>query len=130
MIRVTIAVPEAHISDANQLSLCIGYSAADVRTFGDAAWEDASGNRYAVASTLAEEAFAVDAIGDLAEPPWGADMDAAQAAQSLLAVWVLDAPVEEGEVQPDRSAQPGRISAVIGDDPAAALAALILTRVR
>lgn len=125
MIRITIAVPEAHIEAANQLARCIGYTEADGLTYGEAGWQDAGGNRYAVASTLASPAFLTTAVSPLAEPPWGADMAAAAAAQALVAVFgVADA---EGEL-PDMAAKPGRITAIIHDDPQQALAWLGLER--
>jgi len=55
--RVTIAVPEAHTSDANQLALCLGESAADDQTFTTTNWQDADGNLYAVCSTVAKPVF-------------------------------------------------------------------------
>jgi len=110
MIRVTIACPEAHIADANQLSRVLGYSPDDDGTFGAAGWRDAGGARYAVASTLAADAFPVDAAEPLAAPPWGADMEAATRAQALLRI--------------GGSAAPDALVAVIGDDPQAALAEL------
>jgi len=33
--RATIAAPETHIADANQLALCLGESSADDQTFID-----------------------------------------------------------------------------------------------
>ena len=52
-LRATIAVPVAHIADANQLAICLGQSAADDKTFGAATFQDAEGNLYAVSSTVA-----------------------------------------------------------------------------
>ena len=55
--RVTIAVPETHIADANQLALVLGESASDDRTFTAANYQDAAGNLYAVCSTVAKPVF-------------------------------------------------------------------------
>lgn len=115
MMRVTIACPEALIGDANQLALCLGLGPEDAQTYGAACWQDAAGNRYAVASAIVSSRFADDAAVPLAEPPWGADMDAAARAQALILV--------------DEPAGPGHIAAVFGDDAMAALAVLGLTRV-
>lgn len=123
MIRVTIAVPEAHIEAANQLARCIGYTEADGLTYGEAAWQDSEGNRYAVASTLASPAFLTTAIAPLIEPPWGADMTSAEAAQAIVAVF----GVTEDEGSP--AAQPDRITAIVLDDPQAAIAMLGVVRV-
>lgn len=123
MIRVTIAVPEAHIEAANELARCIGYTEADGLTYGEAGWQDSEGNRYAVASTLASPAFVQTAASPLIEPPWGADMAAAAQAQALVAVF----GVAEGEGSP--AAQPDRITAIVNDDPQVAIAMLGLVRV-
>lgn len=114
-MRVTIACPEAHIADANQLALCLGLGPGDAHTYGLPSWQDADGNRYAVASAVVGEAFASAAESPLAEPPWGADMQAAGRAQALIVV--------------DEPAAPGHIAAVFGDDALAALTVLGLTRV-
>ncbi|WP_323041160.1 hypothetical protein [Gemmobacter sp.] len=123
MIRVTIAVPEAHIEAANELARCIGYTEADGLTYGEASWQDSEGNRYAVASTLAEASFVQAAASPLVEPPWGADMAAAAQAQAIVAVF----GVAEDEGSPE--AQPDRITAIVMDDPQAAIGMLRLVRV-
>ena len=84
---ITIAVPAAHIADANQLALCIGYSAADGETYGAPVWQDAGGHLYAVASGQVSEGFPAAAAAPLSEPPWGADMEAAARAQALVAIY-------------------------------------------
>ncbi len=113
-IRITIACPEAHIADANQLARVIGYGPDDGRTCGAALFRDAAGNRYAAPSGLVLPAFVTNAVAPLVEPAWGADMAAAARAQALI---VIGGP-----------AAPGQITAVIDDDPQAALAALGLTQ--
>jgi len=123
MIRVTIAVPEAHIGAANQLARCIGYTEADGQTYGAPSWQDSEGNRYALASTLASPAFVQTAASPLIEPPWGADMAAAAAAQAIVAVF----GIAEDEGSP--AAHPDRITAIVSDDPHAAIAVLGLVRV-
>src|SRR5699024_12430020 len=55
--RITIAVPETHIADANQLALCLGESASDDQTFTSTNWQDDDGNLYAVCSTVAKPVF-------------------------------------------------------------------------
>ena len=115
MIRVTIACPEALISDANQLALCLGLGPDDVRTYGAAEWQDAAGNRYAVASALVGASFTSAAASPLQVPPWGADMAAAARAQALVRLSV--------------PADPGHIAAILEDEAQAAIAVLGLTRV-
>ena len=48
--RLTLAVPEQYMNEANQLALITGLSEADVNTFTSANWKDAEGNLYAVCS--------------------------------------------------------------------------------
>src|SRR5690554_3785377 len=86
--RVTIAVPETYITDANQLALCLGESAADDQTFTAANWQDADGNLYAVCSTVAKPIFAEMAgqpLQALTTPP-DVDLEAATRAQALLVI--------------------------------------------
>jgi len=86
--RVTIAAPAAHIPDANQLALCLGESSADNHTFTVASYQDASGNLYAVASTVTKPIFAEMAGQPLQAPDHarGMDLAAATRAQALLQI--------------------------------------------
>ena len=117
----TIAVPADHIPDANQLALCLGESSADDQTFGVASYQDAKGNLYAVASTVAKPIFAELAGQRLQAPDHapGVDLAAATRAQSLLQI--------NGGV-----AGPDVIAVILGDRLESAqdhIAALGLTRV-
>jgi hypothetical protein len=56
--RATIAAPELLTSPANELALCLGESRADDQTFTTASHQDAGGNLYSVASTVAKPIFA------------------------------------------------------------------------
>jgi len=84
----TIAVPEPLISDANQLALALGESAADDQTFGAASYQDAGGNLYAVCSTVAKPIFAQLASQPLQAPNHapGVDLEAATRAQAQLQI--------------------------------------------
>ena len=86
--RATIASPVTHIADANQLALCLGESSADDQTFNAATYQDAEGNLYAVASTVAKPIFAQVAGLPLQAPDHSPDMDLAAAtrAQALLQI--------------------------------------------
>jgi len=86
--RVTIAAPAAHIPDANQLALCLGESSADNHTFTVASYQDADGNLYSVASTVAKSVFAEMAGQPLQAPDHarGMDLEAATRAQALLQI--------------------------------------------
>ena len=119
--RVTIAVPIAHIQDANQLALCLGESSADDRTFTNASYQDADGNLYAVCSTVAKPIFAQIAGQPLQAPDHAPDMDveAATRAQALLQI--------NGGI-----ANPDVIAVILGDRLESAqdhIAALGLSRV-
>ena len=86
--RATIAAPANHIPDANQLALCLGESPADDQTFDTASYQDASGNLYAVASTVTKPIFAEMAGQPLQAPDHarGMDLAAATRAQALLQI--------------------------------------------
>jgi len=119
--RATIATPAAHIPDANQLALALGESSADDQTFSTASYQDASGNLYAVCSTVAKPIFARLAGQPLQAPAHSLDMDlaAAKRAQSLLQI--------NGGI-----ASPDVIAVILGDRLESAqdhIAALGLTRV-
>jgi len=86
--RATIAAPKHIIQDANQLSLALGESSADDRTFTTASYQDEQGNLYAVASTVVKLVFAEMAGQPLKAPNYSPDMDleAATRAQQLLQI--------------------------------------------
>ena len=116
MATVTIAVPTAHIEDANQLARCIGIGPDDDRTFSFGPnMADAQGNTYTVASGYVSSGFCEIAAGVLQAPAWGCDLAAAQRAQARVRI---------GE-----AATPDTIAAVIGDDLAAALAVMGLSEI-
>jgi len=102
--RATIAVPVAHITDANQLALCLGESASDDQTFTTTNWQDADGNLYAVCSTVAKPVFVELASQPLQAPARVPDVDieAATRAQALLSI-------------NDKPAGPDRIAVILGD---------------
>ena len=86
IIRATIAAPAAHIPDVNALALVLGESTHDAKTFTAARYQDADGNLYAVASTVAKPVFAQAAAQPLQAPDFApdADLEAATRAQSIL----------------------------------------------
>ena len=116
MATVTIAVPTAHIEDANQLARCIGTGPDDDRTFSFGPnMRDAHGNTYTVVSGWVVDYFAQIAMAEFREPAWGCNLAAAQRAQARVRI---------GE-----AATLDTISAVLMDDVAAALAIMGLTPV-
>lgn len=123
--RVTIAVPEAHTADANQLALALGESAPDDQTFTTTNWQDADGNLYAVCSTVVKEVFVTGANSQLTAPSFApdADLEAAGRAQALVNIGSLERPAP---------ATPDSIAVILGNRFESALdqvAALGLTRV-
>ena len=119
--RVTIAAPELLTSPANEVALCLGESRADDQTFIGASYQDADGNLYAVASTVAKPIFAQIAGQPLQAPDHAPDMDveAATRAQALL-------QINGGKATPDV------IAVILGNRLESAqdhIAALGLTRV-
>lgn len=117
---VTIACPAAHVSDANQLAMILGYGPADELTYGGLNWQDAAGNLYACASALVGPNFVSDAQAALARPAWDVEpydvsLAGARRAQALVVLWTDGAmPV----------ASPDHITAIAGMDGLAALAAM------
>ena len=109
--RVTIAVPETHLADANQLALCLGESIHDDQTFTTTNWQDADGNLYAVCSTVAKPVFVELAAQPLQAPARVPDVDieAATRAQALLSI-------------NDKPAAPDRIAVILGDRLESAMA--------
>jgi len=119
--RATIATPDAHVPDANQIALALGESSADDQTFTNASYQDADGNLYAVCSTVAKPIFAQIAGQPLQAPDHAPDMDveAATRAQALL-------QINGGKATPDV------IAVILGNRLESAqdhIAALGLTRV-
>ena len=107
-MRITIACPVTHLADASQFSRATGYGPADEATFTiSPEYQDAEGNRYRVASGIVAAVYPEVATSPLIEQEWGADMAAAARAQALI---VIGGP-----------AAPGQITAIIHDDPQAAL---------
>jgi len=121
-MRLTIACPATLRSDASQLAMVLGYGPDDAETYVALNWQDAGGNLYACASLIVSDAFTTAAQSGLQRPAWDTDniidMDAARRAQAAL-VFSLEAV----EVAPDK------LTACVGDDALATLAAMGLTHV-
>jgi len=107
--RVTIVVPEQHITKANAIALVLGESINDDQTFTQANWQDAQGNKYAVASTVAKDVFLTGASRPLTAPNHAPNADVALAsqAQAILALCTQTSPV---------TANPDQIVVVVGDN--------------
>ena len=121
-MRLTIACPDSLRPDANHFAMVLGFGPADALTYGSLDWQDADGNLYAVASLPVSDAFTTAAQSGLQRPSWDTDniidMDAAWWAQEALVVSLT--PV---------TAMPDKLTACVGDDALATLAAMGLTQV-
>jgi hypothetical protein len=121
-MRLTIACPDALRDDANNLAMILGYGPADAATYVALNWQDANGNLYAVASLPVSAAFTTTAQSGLQRPTWDTDnhvnMAASNRAHAAL-VFSLE-PV---------LAMPDKLTACVGDDALATLAAMGLTQV-
>jgi len=121
-MRLTIACPNALRDDANNLAMVLGYRPDDAETYVGLNWQDAGGNLYACASLPVSDTFTTTAQSPLQRPAWDIDntvnMAGANRAQSAL-VFSLT-PV---------AAMPDKLTACVGDDALAVLAAMGLTQV-
>ena len=90
--RMTLAIPQALMSKANQLALIVGESEYDDNTFTAANWQDKDGNLYAVCSTVIKPVvlglFGIK-LSDISLPPYAEDADitAAQEALDIGIMW-------------------------------------------
>ena len=121
-MRLTIACPDALRADGNHFAMVLGYGPSDAETYVALNWHDVDGNLYACASLPVSDAFTTTAQSGLQRPAWDTDshvnMDAARRAQAAL-VFSLT-PV---------TAMPDKLTACVGDDALATLAAMGLTQV-
>lgn len=127
MTVITIAVPAAHIADANQLSMILGYGPADALTYRNPQWRDAAGNIYAATSAEVGPNFLGKAQSVLTRPGWDMEpyvvsMAGANRAQALVVLWLA------GSKTAAPKAAPGAITAIAGMDGLAALALMGLTQ--
>jgi len=121
-MRLTIPCPDALRADGNHFAMALGSGPADALTYGELNWQDAGGNLYACASLVVSDAFTTAAQSGLQRPSWDVDniidMDAARRAQAALVVSLT--PV---------TAMPDKLTACVGDDALAVLAAMGLAQV-
>lgn len=111
--RVTIAVPQRLIVEANHLACIVGEFSADINTFREANWQDADGNLYAVASTVVKPIFLQAAQGLPETPPHAEGIADRELAQHAL----------------DTLNQPGGIQMIADMEPMEALAEMGLSPV-
>ena len=84
--RMSLAVPQALMPQANNLALITGLSAADINTFTTANWQDKDGNLYAVCSTVIKPVvlglFGIS-LTDITLPAHAVNADITAAQQAL-----------------------------------------------
>lgn len=84
--RMSLAVPQALMTQANQLALIVGESSDDDRTFSNANWQDKDGNLYAICSTVIKPVvlglFGVS-LTDITLPAHAINADVTAAQQAL-----------------------------------------------
>lgn len=93
--RMSLAVPQTLMPQANQLALIVGVSEYDDKTFTSANWQDKDGNLYAVCSTVIKPVvlglFGIS-LTDITLPDHAskADVTAAQQALDKVVMWQGD----------------------------------------
>jgi len=84
--RMSLAVPQALMTQANQLALIVGVSSEDDKTFTTANWQDKDGNLYAVCSTVIKPVvlgmFGIS-LADVTLPAHAINAEVAAAQQAL-----------------------------------------------
>lgn len=88
--RMTLAVPESLMPQANQLALIAGESPEDVNTFTQANYQDTESNKYAVCSTVIKPIVLELLNTPLEDSPLkaeGADLTQAQAAMDKVIMY-------------------------------------------
>lgn len=129
-INLTIAVPPAHLSNANQLALACGYSLDDVSTYGEPRWQDAAGNLYSAANFMSA-ILDQSPMEPLTRPEWdvGEQIDMTAAAQAQAAILYWTEPTDDLPEVPQSADHPGRIVVIGGPSGIEALAMMGLTAV-
>ena len=116
-MRITIACPEALISDANHFAMVLGYGAADGLTYSDVSRQDDGGNLYACVSTPVGSNFVTVAQAPLQRPAWDTDsiIDMVAANRAQAALVYSETPV---------TALVAKLTACVGDNALEVLTAM------
>lgn len=84
--RLTLAVPEQYITEANHLALLVGESSEDITTFNIPEWIDSEGNLYSICSAAVKPIVLglldID-LSTMTIPPHAVDIDIELAQQAL-----------------------------------------------
>lgn len=126
-MMLTIIVPKAHMTAANHLGMCKGYSEADGLSYRGANWQTSDGSLYSTTSLMSHQ-FAADPMTPCERPEWDADevVDLVQAsyAQSLIEVYT---PSDPDSVKPTLDGN--TIVVVRGPLPLSALSIMGITAI-
>lgn len=94
-MMITILVPEAHMTAANHLGMCKGYSEADGLSYRGANWQTSDGSLYSTTSLMSHQ-FAVDPMTPCERPEWDTeevvDLVQATAAQGMIQFYTPSDP--------------------------------------
>jgi hypothetical protein len=126
--RLTIVVPEALITQANNLALIIGEAEADLSTFKTAGWVDSNGDKYAVCSGVFQpESMSILKDGVSEEKPKHAEKANKKLAKDALKICKEYKPKmgKESVISAEKSS----MILIADEDPLSALAALGLSRI-
>jgi len=121
-MRLTIACPELMRADSNQLAMVLGYGRSDAQTYVDLNWQDADGNLYACASLPVSDTFTSTAQSPLQRPVWDTDNTVNMAGANRAQAALVFSPVPV-------LALPDKLTACVGEDGPAVLAAMGLVAV-
>ena len=121
-MRLTIACPDVLRDDANQLAMVLGFGVQDALTYVALNWQDADGNLYACASLPVSDTFTTTAQTALQRPVWDTDNTVNMAGANHAQAALVFSPVPV-------LALPDKLTACVGDDALATLAAMGLTQV-
>ena len=125
---ITIACPAAHVDDANNLAMVLGYGPEDGKTYPEPQWRDVAGNLYSVASGVVSGDFISNATSTLERPEWDKEpylisMVGAKRAQFIVLLWVDGSPASPPLATPDH------LTAIAGPEGLVALDAMGLVMV-
>lgn len=92
---LTIIVPEAHMTAANHLGMCKGYSEADGLSYRGANWQASDGSLYSTTSLMSHQ-FAADPMEPCERPEWDTDgvidLTKVTAAQAMIQLYTPSDP--------------------------------------
>lgn len=116
--RLTVAVPEAMIGNASAMGVCLAAAPHDVWRFIGVGYEDAQGNRYAIASGVVGGGVVSAWQSPMQAPAFAPDVDTDAASAAQAATELTVAPGDPP------AAGPSIIAAYLAPNPSSAKAVL------